>query len=173
MKLALKILGGGVALIALAAALLLVGARFADGPLEIVAGGPFTSGEPHRGPEPDWAFLKDRFSVEFQLMEPARSRTTFVMVHDGRLFIPSGYMTTWYGKLWKHWPYQVESDPRALLRVDGRIYERTLVRLEDGPDLAPVLAELGRKYGGGQPIGAEVVDSGYLWLFELAPREGT
>ena len=36
MHLALKILGGAVALIALAAVLVLVGARFADGPLEIV-----------------------------------------------------------------------------------------------------------------------------------------
>ena len=172
MKLALKILGGLVALVVIAIALLLVGARFADGPLAIVAGGPFTSGERQTGPEPDWRFLKDRPTVEFQLIEPPRSRNTFVMIHDGRVFIPSGYMTTWYGKLWKHWPFQAEKDPRALLRVDGKIYERTLVRLTEGPDLEPVLAELSRKYGDGAPIGKEVVDSGYLWLFELAPRAG-
>lgn len=171
MKSALKILGGLVALVLLGFAVLLVAARFADGPLEIIAGGPFTSGALHTGPEPDWTFLKDRPTVEFQLNEPARSRTTFVMIHDGRVFIPSGYMTTWYGKLWKHWPFQAEEDPRALLRVDGRIYERTLVRLTGGPDLEPVLAELSRKYGGGNPIGPEAVDSGYLWLFELAPRK--
>ncbi len=170
MNLVLKILGGLIALVLLAVVVVFVGARFADGPLEIIAGGPFTSGELQAGPEPDWSPLKDRPTVEFQLNEPARSRTTFVMVHDGRLFIPSGYMTTWYGKLWKHWPFQAEADPRALLRVDGKLYERTMVRLTEGPDLAPVLAELSRKYGGGNPIGPEAVDSGYLWLFELAPR---
>jgi hypothetical protein len=169
-QLALRIFGGLVGLVALALLALFVGARFADGPLEIVAGGPFRTGELHRGPEPDWAFLKDRGTVEFQLLDPARSRTTFVMVHDGRLFIPSGYMTTWYGKLWKHWPYQAEEDPRAILRVDGKRYERTLVRLEEGPDLAPVLAELSRKYGSGLEISPDLVASGNLWLFELAPR---
>jgi hypothetical protein len=170
MKTAARILGGLIGLVALALIALFVGARFADGPLEIVTGGPFRTGEWHTGPEPDWTFLRDRGTVEFQLLEPARARTTFVMIHDGRVFIPSGYMTTWYGKIWKHWPYQAEQDPRAILRVDGRRYERTLVRLEGGPDLRPVLAELSRKYGSGLEISPEQVESGDLWLFELAPR---
>ncbi|MEN8160763.1 MAG: hypothetical protein ABFS41_11890 [Myxococcota bacterium] len=36
-----------------------VGARFADGPLAIVAGGPFRSGERVVGPEPDWSFVRE------------------------------------------------------------------------------------------------------------------
>ena len=92
------------------------------------------------------------------------------MVHDNRLFIPSGYMTTWWGKLWKHWPAQAEKDGRAILRVDGMLYERQLVRITSDPALEPVLAELSRKYSGGQPVGQEAVDSGYLWIFELVPR---
>jgi hypothetical protein len=170
MRRAIPILVGLTAIILLGVAILFVGARFADGPLEIVAGGPFRTGEWHTGPEPDWTFLRDRGTVEFQLLEPARARTTFVMIHDGRIFIPSGYMTTWYGKIWKHWPYQAEKDPRAVLRVDGHRYERTLVRLTDGPDLEPVLAELSRKYGNGLEISPERIQSGDLWLFELAPR---
>ena len=171
MKLALKILGGLVGLVALAGLALLVGARFADGPLEIVAGGPFTTGELQTGAEPDWTFLADRPTIEFQLLEPAQSRTTFVLVHDGRIFIPSGYMNTWYGRIWKHWPFHAEKDARARLRVDGKIYDRTLVRLTGGPDLEPVLAELSRKYGGGREIPTDAVTSGNLRLFELAPRE--
>ncbi|MEM7413807.1 MAG: hypothetical protein AAF430_26500 [Myxococcota bacterium] len=172
MQRVLKILGGLVGVVVLGVVALFIGARFADGPLEIIAGGPFTSGDVHSGVEPDWAFLKDRPTVEFQLFEPAQSRTTFVLVHDGRLFIPSGYMNSWYGRLWKHWPYHAEQDARARLRVDGQIYERTLVRLTEGPDLEPILAELSRKYAGGADIGTSVVDSGDLWLFELAPRQG-
>lgn len=171
MKTAARILGLIAGLLLLVVAVVFIGARFADGPIEILAGGPFRTGVLHQGPEPDWSFLADRPTVEFQLEVPARSRTTFVMVHDGRLFIPSGYMTTWWGRIWKHWPYQAESNPNALLRVDGELYERTLRRIQDGPDVAPVLAELGRKYGSGDPVPREALDSGYLWLFELAPRE--
>ncbi len=173
MKLALKILGGAIGIVVLGTIGLLFGARFADGPLEIVAGGPFTTGELQTDAEPDWTFLKDRPTIEFQLLEPAQSRTTFVLVHDRRVFIPSGYMNTWYGRIWKHWPHHAEKDARARLRVDGRIYDRTLVRLTEGPELEPVLAELSRKYGGGREIPTDSVDSGNLWLFELAPRQGS
>ena len=45
-----------------------------------------------------------------------------------------------------------------------------LVRIEEGPVVAPLLAELSRKYAGGREIPTEAVSSGYLWLYELAPR---
>ena len=105
------------------------------GPFEIVSAGAFRSGELHVGPEPDWSFLRDRQTVEFQLLDPARSRTTWILMHDGRIFIVSGYMNTWYGKLWKHWPAQAEADGRAILRVDGRLYERRMVRILEGQDV--------------------------------------
>ena len=147
----------------------LVLARFADGPLEIIAGGPFETGEVAID-EPDWNFAKDYSTVEFQLLDPEASRTTWIAVHDGRVFIPSGYMTTWWGKIWKQWPLQAEQDGRAILRVDGRLYDRQLVRVMDGPEVEPVMAELGRKYAGGAAFPREVFDSGYLWIFELLPR---
>jgi hypothetical protein len=149
---------------------LLVGARFADGPIAIVAGGPFTSGERVGGPEPDWSFVRDVQEVEFQLLEPARSRTTWILYQDGKAYIPSGYMTTWWGKLWKQWPHEAEKDPRILLRIGDQIYERKLVRIQEGPVVAALLAELSRKYAGGRDIPMEAVTSGYLWLYELAPR---
>ncbi|MCS5654948.1 MAG: hypothetical protein NZ810_03345 [Dehalococcoidia bacterium] len=147
----------------------LILARFADGPLEIIAGGPFETGEVATG-EPDWGFAKDYETVEFQLLDPAASRTTWLAVHDGRVFIPSGYMTTWWGKIWKQWPLQAEQDGRAILRVDGKLYDRQLVRVMGGPEVEPVMAELSRKYGGGAPFPREAFDSGYLWIFELVPR---
>ena len=147
----------------------LVLARFADGPLEIIAGGPFESGEV-ASQEPDWSFAKDYGTVEFQLLDPAASRTTWLAVHDGRVFIPSGYMTTWWGKIWKQWPLQAEKDGRAILRVDGKLYDRKLVRVMGGPEVEPVMAELGRKYGGGAPFPREAFDSGYLWIYEYLPR---
>ena len=170
MRSVLRIMGALLALLLVAIAVLLVGARFADGPVAIVAGGPFKSGELQSGPEPDWSFVHDVREVEFQLLEPARSRTTWILDHEGKAYIPCGYMTTWWGKLWKQWPHEVEKDPRILLRIDGKLYERTLVRIQDGPVVAPLLAELSRKYAGGREIPMDAVTSGYLWLFELAPR---
>ncbi len=79
-------------------------------------------------------------------------------------------MTTWWGKIWKQWPIQAEKDGRAILRVDGKLYNRQLVRITEGPEIEPVLSELSRKYGGGQNIPKSAVDSGYLWIFELTPR---
>ena len=166
----IRVLIGLIAVLVIGLGGLLVAARFSDGPLAIIAGGPFTSGERVAGPEPDWSFLHDTSEVEFQLLEPARSRTTWVIEHEGKAYIPSGYMTTWWGKLWKHWPLEAEKDGRILLRVDDKLYERQLVRVDSGPLLAPLTAELSRKYAAGSEIPVEAVTSGYLWLFELAPR---
>jgi hypothetical protein len=165
-----RIVGVLLALLIVSIAVLVVAARFSDGPLAIVAGGPFKSGTVVDGPEPDWSFVHDVREVEFQLLEPPRSRTTWILDHEGKAYIPSGYMTTWWGKLWKQWPHEAEKDPRILLRIDGKLYERTLVRVQDGPVVAPLLAELSRKYAGGREIPMDAVTSGYLWLFELAPR---
>ncbi len=166
----LRIVGSLLVVLLLALAALLVGARFADGPVAIVAGGPFTSGELVSDPEPDWSFVGDLQEVEFQLVEPPRSRTTWILEHAGKAYIPCGYMTTWWGKIWKRWPIEAERDPRILLRIGDDIYERRLVRIEEGPVVAPLLAELSRKYAGGSEIPMEAVTSNYLWLYELAPR---
>jgi hypothetical protein len=167
----LRILGVALAAVLLAIAAVAVAARFQDGPLAIFAGGPFTSGELVRGPEPDWSFVRDVREVEFQLLEPPRSRTTWILDHAGKAYIPCGYMTSWWGRLWKRWPHEAAKDPRILLRIDGRLYERRLVRIEDGPALEPLLAQLGRKYAGGREVPIELVRSGSLWIYELAPRD--
>ena len=141
---------------------------FADGPMGMVRGGAFGSGE-IINEDPDWAFIKDRETVEFQLLNPVSSRTSWVAEHNGRIFIPSGYMNTDLGKVWKHWPMHAEADGRALLRIDGKIYPRQLVRVTEDPDMTVVLAELSRKYIG-QPVPMTEVSSGNLWVFELLPR---
>ena len=166
MKWVLRILGGLIVLVVLVVVGVFTAARFHDGPLAIVSGGEFTSGELYSGPEPNWSFLKDYPTVEFQLLDPVRSRTTFVMEHDNRIFIPSGYMNSLTGKIWKHWPKEAEKNGGAILRVDGKLYQRQLIRHQEGEVLTGVLSELGRKYGGGPPAPLEMVTSGDLWLVE-------
>jgi hypothetical protein len=169
MRAVLRILGLVLAVLVISIGALAIAARFHDGPIAIFAGGPFASGERVTGPEPDWSFVRNVREVEFQLLDPPRSRTTWILDHEGKAYIPCGYMTTWWGRLWKRWPHEAAKDPRILLRIDGKLYERRLVRIEDGPVVAPLLAELSRKYAGGREIPMDVVTSGYLWLYELAP----
>ncbi|MXW52003.1 MAG: hypothetical protein F4X81_04185 [Gammaproteobacteria bacterium] len=170
MKLFAKIVLGAVLVIAAAVAAVLIGARFSDGPLEIIAGGPFTTGELQSGPPVDWSFMRDVETIEFQSLEPPRSRTVWVLAHEGRMFIPCGYMNSTWGRIWKQWPVEAERDGRIITRIDGKLYNQNLVRIQDGPILEPLLAEMSRKYAGGQPIPVEVVTSGAFWFFEVTPR---
>ena len=147
-----------------------LGARFSDGPLAIVAGGPFRSGELVVGPEPDWTFVHDIREVELQLEVPPRSRTTWIVDHAGKAYIPCGYMDSSWGRIWKQWPLQAERNGAALLRIGDRVYERQLVRIQSGPEVEAIVTELARKYLGGGPPPTGAVASGSLWLFELAPR---
>ena len=158
-----------IILIALCTALFLYGMKFADGPWEVVQGGPFTTGE-LVSEAPDWSFVKEKDTGEFQSLDPVRSRTTWIMEHEDRIFIPSGYMLTDYGKIWKQWPIHAEKDGRAILRVDGKLYERNLVRIKNDPILPSVLAELSRKYAAGAVMSVDDVTSGSLWIFELVER---
>ena len=166
----LKFVAGLIVLIAVIVAITLTAARFADGPWAVITGGPFTTGTPSG--VPDAIELTDRQEVEFQLVESGTSRTTWIMQANGRLFIPSGYMNSLVGAIWKHWPYDAEQDGRIILRVDDKLYNMTMQRIMQDPDLNQVLSEIARKYGTG--FGSEVpedqVTSGDLWIFELIPR---
>lgn len=169
MRTLLRILGGIVLALVVLIAGTLIGARFADGPWAMVAGGPFKSGERHMGAEPDWSFVRDIQEIELQTVEPARSRTTWVVYHGGRAFIPCGSMDSVLGRIWKQWPIEAERDGRAILRIDGTLYDRYLVRVTDDGTLLPVVAELLRKYAGQAGAELTAVPEG-LWVFELAPR---
>jgi len=70
--------------------------------------------------------------------------------------------------MWKQWPVEAERDGRALLRIDGKIYKRHLVRLPTDSDVVPfIIAELNRKYQAHTTV--EDVEANGTWLFELAP----
>lgn len=161
--------------------LLVVGAGYAylrtqDGAVEffpwftISIGGPFRSGEITASP-PNWDFISERLEIEFQTINPSTSRTVWVPVVDGKLFIVSGYMNLPIIRLWKQWPARMEEDNRVLIRIDGKIYEQRLNRITEGEYVAPVMAQIGRKYfgGSGETVpGSEVaVTSGAVWMFEV------
>ena len=106
-------------------------------------------------------------------MDPARSRTVWLGVHEGRLFVMSGYMNTGYGGIWKQWPHYLDDDDRIILRVDGNLYEQRLERIMEGPEVVPVLSEFARKYFGGSAgelASDAAVTNGDTWMYEVVDR---
>jgi hypothetical protein len=165
----LKWLAGALGALVVLFAVLIIVARFGDGPTAILPGGPLVSGDLVTGPEPDWSFARDIPEMEFQLVEPPQSRTIWLQVYDKKLYVVSGYMNSMVGKIWKKWPAQALVDGRAVIRIDGKRYERQLVRImDDRPVLEGIAAEVNRKYGA--PLNADMAASGDAWFFALEPR---
>ncbi len=151
-----------------AVATLLAVSGSADPPSRFFGGGALLKGEMHTGPEPDWRFVHELPTIEMQLVNPERSRITWVMEVGGKPYIVSGYMGSVAGSIWKHWPMQAERDGRAVIRVNGTRYERTLKRIKAGPEVEGVCSELRRKYK--YEVTPADIAAGTTWLFELAPR---
>jgi len=151
---------GGVVLLAGVAAL----ARFSDGPIAVFPGGPLESGAWVAEPVADWSFVRKVGEIELQLLEPARSRITWIVAHQGSAYVPCGFLDV---PLWKQWPHQARADGRAIVRIQGRRYPVTLERVED-PELFQALSgEAADKYGFGSEGPA---DPDAVWFFRLAPR---
>ena len=142
--------------------------RFADGPNRVFSGGSLVSGALHAGPEPDWSFVEDIATIELQLVDPPRSRRIWTTEYDGKLYVWSGYMGTMVGRLWKRWPVQAERDGRAVIRIEGRRYERQLVRIESGEILDGISNAIREKYP--SQVTRAAVEAGDSWVFEAAPR---
>ncbi len=147
---------------------LLVASGYTDGASPLFGGGELVSGELVTGPEPDWTFVHDLPTIELQLLDPPRSRVIWIVEHEGKPYVISGYMGSAIGSVWKHWPAQAERDGRAIVRIAGKQYERTLRRIKTGPVVEGVAAELRRKYR--YAVTAADIEAGTTWLFELAPR---
>ncbi|MDG1204285.1 MAG: hypothetical protein P8N51_02820 [Pseudomonadales bacterium] len=140
-----------------------------DGPIEIFSGGPFKSGTSMVDVSPDWSSLKDEQTIQVQSIDPKRSRTTWFAVIGARAFVPSGYMNTKIGKIWKKWPKQAERDPRSKIRIDGRIYTTTLSRVAaDDPIIPAIVEELNRKYPSNASI--EDIEANGTWIFEISSQ---
>jgi len=142
--------------------------RFADGPNRVFSGGALESGELYTGAEPDWRFVSEIPTIEMQLLDPPQSRRIWTAEYDGKIYVWSGYMATAVGRLWKRWPLQAERDGRAILRIDGKRYERQLVRIKSGPILDGISTAIRQKYP--SQTTRATVEAGETWVFEAAPR---
>lgn len=176
MRIILQIIGIPILLLGLTIATLKIENRNADGPSILFPGGALQSGELHMGPEPDWSFAKEVVTIELQLEDPVSSRRIFIIESAGKVYIPSGYMRSVLGRIWKDWAFQADAgDGLAVARIEGVRYERQLVRITDDNILSGVAAELTKKYAADSSPEAikktlQSMVEGDTWIFEMAPR---
>ena len=144
--------------LAILIALVFAGARFHDGPLGPIPGGPLVAGDTNAGPVTDWTFVADVPEIELQLVAQSKSRTVWLLVHEGKAYVPA---STEYppGKTWHRVALQ---DGRAIVRIRGKRYPVTLTRVDD-PALTSAVREVAAKKYPMRP-------GGEAWLFAMTPR---
>jgi hypothetical protein len=140
--------------------------RVSDGPVGFFSGGPLESGELVAG-DVDWRFVMDVPTIEFQLLEPPRSRTVWIVVHEEHAYIPCGIPNF---TLWKQWPHEAVKDGRGMLRIDGKRYPVQLEKLDDRALISSLLQVVGRKY---DMSPGENPEPDSVWFFRVETREGS
>ncbi|MFT5441715.1 MAG: hypothetical protein ACI8W3_000757 [Myxococcota bacterium] len=158
MKILGKILGITFGVLFGFVAVLLVASRFSDGPLvEMLPGGPFTSGEIVMEGPSNWDFLAERQFVDFE--SAGRSRKSYIFAIDGDAYVGASLGFPPF----KTWHEKALTTPEAVLRVDGKRYPRLMHKIED-PALRARLKAQGKKKYGGSPD-----ESSDTWFFRLDP----
>jgi hypothetical protein len=129
----------------------------------MVPGGALRSGELVADSEVDWTFAAEESVVELQLVDPVRSRTVWFVVHERQAYVPCSLDFPPF----KSWHREALEDGRAVVRAQGKRYERQLVRLTDEALIAELASRVSTKY---QLEGGGPVDPERLWFFRLDPR---
>ncbi len=163
MKALFRILGILLLVVALGLAGVLLVSRFGDGPNGFFAGGEMTTGAWVATDDLDWSFASDLPTMEFQLLEPPRSRTVWMVQEGDSLYIPCGLPNF---RLWKQWPHEARQDGRAVLRIDGKRYAVNLVYVEDDEERDAVLRTTTKKY----ELPAQEAADDNFWAFRIEAR---
>ena len=158
----LKLLGILVGLLVVAVGALFIGARFHDGPLALIPGGPLIAGELVADPVTDWSFAANVPEIELQLAYQDSSRVTWILVNGGDAFIPANLSFP----PGKRWHKAADQNGAAIVRLQGKRYPVTLKRVQDPALEGSLKQTVVGKY--------QNVPSGEagIWFFKLEPRGG-
>lgn len=153
----LKWIAGSIAVLALAIGLTFVGAKFHDGPLGMIPGGPLESGDivPHL--IVGWDHMASAETIELQLDGEDTSRTTWFIVYKTYGYIPASHGFP-PGKTWH---LRADENGSAIIRIDGKRYEVELQRTSDEGILRELRRHVKKKYGSPPPSDSET------WFFKV------
>jgi hypothetical protein len=149
----------GLAAIAVVAVL----ARFGDGPLGPLPGGPFrANAEDPSSLDRALAAKANTIEIEVGKAKP-RTRTTWIVADDGTLYVPAG------GAEYKTWPKEAEADGAMRIRIGGHVFALKATRVTDPALHAKLIKTVSNKYGDGtgDPNGAMAQST---WFFRLDPE---
>jgi len=135
-------------------------ARVHDGPLGPIPGGPLVGGTLVEIPVADWSFASGVEEIELQLVSQDTSRITWVLVHEGKAYVPASTIFP-PGKTWHR---KALEDGRAMLRIDDKRYPVTLVKVED-PTLVEAVGQVAQQKYEPPPGGRDGV-----WFFAVTSR---
>lgn len=150
-----------VVVLVIAIGALFAGARFHDGPLALIPGGPLKAGELVAQPPADWSFAKDVQEIEMQLAYESTSRTTWILVRDGVAYIPCSLDFP----PGKRWYKAADQNGEAIVRIGGKRYPVTLKRVQD----EALVTEIGKVALAKYPAAARS-RGGAIWYFAVEPR---
>lgn len=147
-----------IAVLAALVVLLFGAARLHDGPIGPIPGGALVGGELVGAPVADWSFAADVAEIELQLASQSKSRTVWIVAHDGKAYVPAA---TEYppGKTWHR---SALMDGRATLRIAGKRYPVMLAKIDDVALVATVRDVAFKKY--------PARPGGEVWLFAVTSR---
>lgn len=135
------------------------------------------SGEVDPAPVDDWSFTEGvpEIFVETRTWYGVpHSVTTVCVSHGGSLYVPSVYLDGGTFPDARFWNRNVVRDPRVRLKIGDRLFERSVVVVEDPDERGEVLAAFGRKFDFWKGL-AEKPDSERpaIAFFRMDPRPGT
>ncbi|MBM3778882.1 MAG: hypothetical protein FJW23_11730 [Acidimicrobiia bacterium] len=101
----------------------------------------------------DWSFIKEiggPTAIETKerfFPGLVYSLTSSRFVHNGHLYLGSGYATGVKMPGGRHWNQNIIADPRVRVRIDGKLYDGKLVYVDDKDEHFGVIKEYERQFG--------------------------
>jgi hypothetical protein len=137
------------------------------GPLGPFAGGAL-SGPPGPAEVDDWTFAAGLLTAQLETNpDDPRSVTIWFATIGPHVYISSSLILGQSQPSERGWVKGVMQDPRVRIRIDGAVYERVAVRVENASEYAVALQALEVKYGLDP---AERDPDRVVWIFRLDPR---
>lgn len=135
------------------------------GPVGPFPGGAL-SGEPGDPTHSSWEFAADEETAQLETRpsDPHSVNIWFAAL-GSELYVPTSMILGPKDPTERDWVTHVAADPRVRIRLEGRVFDRTAVRVTDADELEAARGALEQKYELDERDPERTV-----WIFRLEPR---